>query len=89
VLTELPGSGGQRPSLLETLEHQAQVLIRAHNGGHPDVPILLRGHGLASAPGEEIHGSGLSLERAHALVAKEHGFKDWDEVLKKWLVRDR
>jgi hypothetical protein len=57
-------------------------LIRAQNDGHPDVAVLLRGHGLASASDEEIHGSGLSLERAHALVAREHGFKDWDEALR-------
>ena len=66
----------------DALTYQAQLLIRAHNDGHPDVAVLLRGHGLASASDEEIPGSGLSLERAHALVAKEHGFRDWDEVLR-------
>jgi hypothetical protein len=66
----------------ETLAYQAQVLTTAQNDGHPDVAVLLRGHGLASASGEEIHGSSLSLERAQALVAKEHGLKDWDEVLR-------
>ena len=81
VLTDFPPSGGPCPSLLETLTYQALVLIRAHNDGHPDVAVLLRGHGLASAS-EEIHGASLALEQAHALVAKEHGFKDWDEVLR-------
>ena len=82
MLTDLPPSGGRYPSLLETLAYQAQLSIRAHHDGHPDVAILLRGHGLASASDEEIHGAGLSLEQARALVAKEHGFKDWDEVLR-------
>src|SRR5262249_51336373 len=82
MLTDLPPSGGRYPSLLETLAYQAQLSIRAHHDGHPDVAILLRGNGLASASDEEIHGAGLSLEQARALVAKEHGFKDWDEVLR-------
>jgi len=82
LLTDLPSRGGRSPSLLEALAHQAQVLIRAHNDGHPDVAVLLRGHGLASGSDEEIDGSSLSLEQAHTLVAKEHGFKNWDEVLR-------
>src|SRR5262245_10121429 len=49
MLTDLPSSGGRYPSLLETLAYQAQLLIRAHHDGHPDVAVLLRGHGLAAA----------------------------------------
>jgi hypothetical protein len=40
---------------------------------------LLRGHGLDWDA--DIAGASFSLEHARALVAKEHGFKDWDDVL--------
>jgi hypothetical protein len=70
--------------VLETLSYQAQVFLRAHNDGHPDVTVLLRGHGPAFD--EKIDGS-FSLEHARALVAKEHGFKDWDEVLRNATLR--
>jgi hypothetical protein len=63
------------------------MLMRAQKDGHPDVVVLLRGHVLASRSDEEIHGSGLSLEQAYALIAKEHGFKDWDDVLRNGALR--
>lgn len=68
VLTELP-PGDPAPTLVAALEHQAQIVLR----GHPDVPGLLRSHLLDPDT--------ITLDTARLLVAKEHHYKDWSDVL--------
>jgi hypothetical protein len=83
VLTERPPSDGRYLSLRDTFEHQVEVLLKTWQPGHPDVAPLLRSHGLASGSNEGALRAGPSPERARALVAKEHGVRDWEEVAER------
>src|SRR5689334_17501310 len=87
VLTDLPPGGESGVSMVEALDHQVNVLTRAHEKGHPDAAQLLRSFGLASGSDEEILATRLLVERARELVAREHGFKDWAEVIRNGEVR--
>jgi hypothetical protein len=81
LLTELPQRGEPGPQLPEALEHQASAVLRAYQRGRREVASLLRTRGGASGSDAEILTTGLSLDRARALVAREHGFRDWEDVV--------
>jgi hypothetical protein len=87
-LTELPPNGDQAPLLLDVLDRQAQAFLSAWQSGHQDVAVLLRSHGLAAAaePEQQVLGTA-SPERARTLVAREHGFRDWDDALENSNLR--
>jgi len=80
-LTALPPNGEQAPLLLDVLDRQAQAFLSAWQSGHQDVAVLLRSHGLAAGSEQQVLGTA-SPEQARTLVAREHGFRDWDDVLK-------
>lgn len=57
------------------------MLLNAHQDGRREVAALLRSHGQASGSDAEILSAAFPLDRARSLLAREHGFKDWSDVL--------
>lgn len=85
-LTELPPNGDRAPLLLDVLDRQVQALLNAWQNGHQDVAVLLRSHGLAAGPEQQVLGTA-SPAQARTLVAREHGFRDWDDALENSSLR--
>lgn len=65
------------------LEIQAECLSEAHRNGNPAVHFQISSWHpkLVGQPREEIMKFPFNLDDAKVTIAREHGFKDWSEVL--------
>lgn len=79
LLREYPG----KMTVFEVLERQAAALLAGHKNGDPAVTIQIRSWlpGFARKSDDEILGASLDSEDMQRIVAREHGFSDWAEVV--------
>ena len=75
----LPPIGGTA-TVGEVLGRRVELLRRGHRDGDPAAAGLLRAVGGARGY-DEIQRTGLTLPRARAAVAREHGFAGWDAAM--------
>jgi hypothetical protein len=90
ALISLPPVASRPLSVRETLDFQVEAVLRVHRDvASPtlsgfrgrDVPAILRANALASGTDDEILRAGLTLDQVRFVVAREHEFRDWPEVI--------
>ena len=75
-----------RPDL-DHLKHEARSLQRSHDAGQPAAcPVLRHLHRFAAASDADILAAPVTLTEVQFALAREYGFKNWDELRKVVLL---